>query len=120
MPYVLLVYDHADSLAGLSEHERAVIYGEYEAFSRIEQVAGYRLQPPEKATTLRIDGSRDELNPGPFNDDRLPLAGFYLLQTDDRNHATELARRIPAARLGGAVEIRPLAGEPPEPVPRAH
>ena len=101
MPYVLFVYDRADALAGLSDQERAAIYREYEAFAATEEVAGYRLQPVETATTLPVDGSREEL----------PLAGFYLVQTEDRAHATELARRIPAARLGGAIEIRPLGGE---------
>ena len=74
MPYVLLVYDRADALAGLSEEERAAIYSEYEAFATTTQVAGYRLQPAETATTLRIDGSQDELHSGRLGDERLPLA----------------------------------------------
>jgi hypothetical protein len=42
----------------------------------------------------------------------MPLAGFYLLECADLDGAVEIAGRIPAARLGGAVGIRPLVAEP--------
>jgi hypothetical protein len=45
---------------------------------------------------------------GPFADTKEIFAGFYLLEADDLDAATEVAARIPAARMGGAVEIRPV------------
>ena len=44
----------------------------------------------------------------PFADTKEIFAGFYLLEADDLDQATEIAARIPAARLGGSVEIRPV------------
>ena len=37
------------------------------------------------------------------------VGGFLVLEADDLDAAIEVARRIPAARLGGAIEIRPMA-----------
>ena len=112
MTYVLLVYDHGDSLDALPEAEREAVYGEYEAFARTAGVSGYRLQPPETARTLRIAAGERDLRPGPLVAQAPELAGFYLLDTDDRDRALELAARIPAARLGGAVSIHPLREAP--------
>lgn len=111
MTYALLVYDRDDSLAGLSEPERAAIHTEYENFARTVGIRGYRLQPPDRATTLRIHGGSDDFSPGAVANDVLPLAGFYLVDSDDPERAAELARQIPAARLGGAIQIHPLVGE---------
>ena len=111
MTYALLVYDRDDALARLSEQERAAIHTEYEHFARTAGLTGYRLKPPDRATTLRIHGGSDELSPGPVANDVLPLAGFYLVETDDPERAAALARQIPAARLGGAIQIHPLVGE---------
>jgi hypothetical protein len=112
MHYVLFVYDRPDSLASLSDAERQAVFGEYESLSDIAGLVGHRLQPPETATTLRICAAEQELKAGPFAEDRLPLAGFYLLDSADPDRALEIAGRIPAARLGGAVEIHPLVSEP--------
>jgi hypothetical protein len=111
MTYALLVYDRDDALAGLSEQERAAIHTEYENFARTVGIKGYRLQPTDHATTLRIHGGSDELSPGPVANDVPPLAGFYLVDSDDPGRAVALARQIPAARLGGAIQIHPLVGE---------
>ena len=76
MTYALLVYDRDDSLARLSEQERAVIYAEYEQFARTDGLTGYRLQPPDRATTLRIRSDSEELLSGPVANAVPPLAGF--------------------------------------------
>jgi hypothetical protein len=45
---------------------------------------------------------------GPFADTKEVFGGFYLVEAPDLDSALELAARIPAVRLGGSVEIRPL------------
>ena len=112
MAFALLVYDRSDSLDALGDSERAAVYREYEAFARTPGITGYRLQPPEAASTVRIDGGRRDVRPGPIAGRVPELAGFYLLDTDDPDRALELAARIPAARLGGAVSIHPLREAP--------
>jgi hypothetical protein len=36
------------------------------------------------------------------------FGGYYVFEADNLDEAIELAARIPAARLGGAIEVRPL------------
>jgi hypothetical protein len=110
MTYVLFVYDRADSLTGMREEAQQAIFAEYQALQALPGLVGHRLEAASRATTVRHRDHESTIEHKPFDPD-LPLAGFYLLDTDDREHAIEIAARIPAARLGGAVEIRPLQTE---------
>ena len=47
---------------------------------------------------------------GPFVSVKEALGGYLFFEADDLDAAIELASRIPAARLGGAIEVRPLKG----------
>ena len=40
------------------------------------------------------------------------IAGYFLLEADDLDAALEVAERVPAARMGGGVEVRPLVFPP--------
>lgn len=65
-------------------------------------VSGNALQPTTTATTIRSDVVSD----GPFVETKEALGGYYLMEADDLDAALEIAARIPAARMGGAVEVR--------------
>jgi hypothetical protein len=71
-------------------------------------VGGHQLQPVETATTVRVEDGKTLLTDGPFVDAKEHLGGYYLVEADDLDAALEIAARTPAARLGGAVEVRPL------------
>jgi hypothetical protein len=45
---------------------------------------------------------------GPFAETREQLGGFYLIEADNLDEALAWAARIPAARLTGSVEVRPV------------
>jgi hypothetical protein len=45
---------------------------------------------------------------GPFVAVKEALGGYLFFEADDLDAAIDLASRIPAARMGGAVEVRPL------------
>jgi hypothetical protein len=66
------------------------------------------MQPPETATTVRVDDGKPLTTDGPFVAVKEALGGYLFFEADDLDGAVELASRIPAARLGGAVEVRPL------------
>ena len=76
--------------------------------SRPASSSGDQLQPIETATTVRVQNGETLLTDGPFVDAKEHLGGYLLLEADDLDAALELAARIPAARMGGAVEVRPL------------
>ena len=69
---------------------------------------GLQLQPPEAATTVRVEDGKTLTTDGPFVTVKEALGGYFVYEADDLDAAIELASRIPAARLGGAVEVRPV------------
>lgn len=111
MPHVLFVYDNPDSLATLPEESRQAVYQEYQALAELPDMVGHRLQPGAPGATLTVTDDCERPRLEPVATDGLRIIGFYLLATDDADRATQLAARIPAARLGGAIEIHRLAGE---------
>ena len=69
---------------------------------------GAQLDEPETATTVRVEDGKTLTTDGPFVEIKEAIGGFLFFEADDLDAAIELAARIPAARLGGAVEVRPL------------
>jgi hypothetical protein len=109
MKYALLIYDLPGTYDQLPDDERTAVFGEYSAIGDAPGVyGGAWLQPVETATTLRVEDAHPITTDGSFPETKEFLGGFYLLEADDRDAALELAKRVPAARLGGAIEVRPL------------
>jgi hypothetical protein len=107
--YALLIYNKPDVYDGFTEQESQAVAAEYLAVrsdSRIMSSA--KLAPVETATTIRVQDGDALVTDGPFADTKEVFGGFYLLEADDIEAALELAARMPAARLGGSVEIRPV------------
>ena len=67
------------------------------------------MQGPETATTVRMRGGDTLVTDGPFAEIKEAIGGYCFLDADDLDAAIEVASRIPAARIGGAVEVRPLS-----------
>jgi hypothetical protein len=109
MKYALLIYSNDTEWENLSDDEKNAIYGEYFAISESPGVVGgQELQPAETATTVRVNGGGTLTTDGPFAATKEALGGFYLLEADNLDDAIALAARVPAARRGGAVEVRPV------------
>ena len=109
MKYALLIYEKPGSMDGVGEDERNAIYAEYMALSDDSRcVEGAQLQPIETATTVRVQDGSALTTDGPYADTKEVFGGYYVFDAGNLDEALELAARIPAARRGGAVEIRPL------------
>jgi hypothetical protein len=109
MKYLLQIYPPSDQFEGLSEDEQNAVVGEYLAIRQSPAVTGGdQLQPIETATTVRVQDGQTLLTDGPFVEAKEHLGGYLLVEADDLDAALEIAARIPAARMGGAVEVRPL------------
>ncbi|HMJ36709.1 MAG TPA: YciI family protein [Baekduia sp.] len=68
------------------------------------EVAGMALQPSETATSIRGGVVTD----GPFIETKEVLAGVFVIEARDLDHALALAKLTPIA--DGGVEVRPLLG----------
>jgi len=111
MQYMLLIYsgEATNGFENLSEAEQQAIMGEYYAISETPGVAaGNQLQPSDTATTVRVQDGETLTTDGPFATTKEVLGGYYLLEADDLDAALAIAARIPAARLGGSIEVRPV------------
>ena len=113
MKYATLIYTRPGSHdSELTEAEQVALNGEYMALRQEPQcVGGGHLQPVETATTVRGDGL---ITDGPYADTKEVFAGYFVIEADNLDVALEWAQRIPAVRLGGAVEVRPLVDIPGE------
>jgi hypothetical protein len=104
--YVVLLYSPApaDPLEVPPDELAAQIkYGD-----RIEElggkiVSGFALQPSTTATSIHGEMITD----GPFVESKEVLAGFFVMEARDLDHALRIARECPATWRGG-VEVRPL------------
>jgi len=115
MKYLLLIHQGDTPLPGtpewerLSQEEQGAVYADYQAVNQTPGVTpGLWLESPELATTVRVENDKTLTTDGPFVAVKEALGGYLVLDADDLDGAIALASRIPAARLGGAVEIRPI------------
>ncbi|MFC7894213.1 YciI family protein [Streptomyces sp. NPDC057381] len=109
MRYALMIYSEPGTEESLSDAERAAVLAEYAALADDDRcLDGTWLQSMETATRLRTVGGEVLLSDGPFADTKEVLGGFCLVEAADVDEALELAARVPAVRLGGTVEVRPV------------
>ncbi|MQA76000.1 MAG: hypothetical protein GEU88_16980 [Solirubrobacterales bacterium] len=116
MKYMLLIHQgdtptprDPEAWSRLSEDEQKEVYGAYQAINETPGVSsGVQMQPPETATTVRVQDGKTLTTDGPFVAIKEALGGYLFFEADDLDAAIELAARIPAARMGGAIEVRPI------------
>ena len=109
MQYAMLIYAKPGYTDALSEDDGKAVFADYVALGEDPRTrGGAQLQPIESATTVRVQEGRTLTTDGPYADTKEVLVGYYVFEADDLDEAIALAARIPAARLGGAIEVRPL------------
>jgi hypothetical protein len=117
MKYVMFIYQgdsptprDPEAWAKLSEEEQKQVFADYQALTTNPAVEpGVQMDDPQTATTVRVDSGQTLVTDGPFVEMKEAVAGYFIYEADDLDAAIELASRVPAARLGGAIEIRPHA-----------
>ena len=110
MKYIMLIYQGGalEDQAALTEVEQKQIRADYQGITETPGVTpGLPMGRPENATTVRVEGGRTLTTDGPFVGMKESVGSWFILEADDLDAAIEVASRVPAARYGGAVEIRP-------------
>jgi hypothetical protein len=115
MKFVMLIYlgttplpSSPEAWTTLSEDEQQAVYADYNAINHTPGVTpGLPLGLPQKATTVRVEDGHVVASAGPFVDATRAVGGYLIFEADSLDAAIELAGRVPASRLGGAVEVRP-------------
>ena len=114
--FVLLIYQGSTPLPGmpawdaLPAEEQAKIYADYGAINQTPGVSpGPPLGLPADPRTVRVKEGVIEAVEGPYLGHEGAVGGFMVFEADDLDAAIALAARVPAARHGGAIEVRPTA-----------
>ena len=116
MKYMLLIHQGTtptprdpEAWAQLPEEEQQAVFAAYQQLNQTPGVTpGVQMGDPETATTVRVQDGKTLTTDGPFVSTKEALGGYLFFEADDLDAAIELAKKIPPARLGGAVEIRPI------------
>lgn len=115
MQYVLLIYQGTTPLPGtdewssLDEEEQQAVYADYAALNEMSNVTpGLPLGLPDDARTVRVENGAPSVHDGPFVGTEGSVGGYFVVEADDLDAAIEIAAQVPAARHGGAVEVRPV------------
>jgi hypothetical protein len=116
MKFMLLIHQGTtptprspDEWARLSEDEQNAVFAGYQAVNETPGVTpGLQLADPETASTVRVEDGKTLITDGPFAEIKEAVGGYLHFEADDLDAAIALAARIPAARMGGAIEVRPI------------
>ena len=116
MKYMLLIHQGStptprdpEAWAELPKDEQQAVFAAYQQLNQTPGVTpGVQMGDPETATTVRVRDGNTLTTDGPFVDTKEALGGYLFFEADDLDAAIELAATIPPARLGGAIEIRPV------------
>jgi hypothetical protein len=117
MRYLMLIHQGTtptprdpEAWATLSEEERNQVFADYQAINQTPGVTpGEQMDAPETATTVRVEDGRTLTTDGPFAELKEAIGGYFFFEADNLDDAIAVAARVPAARHGGAVEVRPIA-----------
>ncbi len=71
-------------------------------------VSGEGLEASSTSTTLRLNGGERVLSDGPFAETKEQVGGFYVIKAENLDKAIEWAEKVPSAKGGMPVEIRPV------------
>ena len=116
MKYMLLIHQgdtptprSPEEWNKLSEDEQKAVFADYQAINQTPGVTpGEQMDDPATATTVRVQDGRTLTTDGPFAELKEAIGGYLFFEAENLDAAIELAARVPAARLGGAVEVRPI------------
>jgi hypothetical protein len=116
MKYMLLIHQGTtptpqdpEAWATLSEAEQQGVFAAYQALNETPGLTpGQQMQSPDTATTVRVADGKTLTTDGPFVEIKESIGGYFFYEADDLDAAIDVASRVPAASMGGAVEVRPL------------
>lgn len=117
MQFVMFIYQgttptpyEPERWNALSSDEQQGIYAAYGALNQTTGVTpGLGLTPPAQATTVRVSDGETVTTPGQYATGDGGVSGYLVFEAEDMDDAVSVAATIPAARYGGAIEIRQVA-----------
>lgn len=112
MKFLCLVYFEPEAFAALSPSEKSNVGRDSMAYDQELGRSGHyivaeALQAVSTARTVRVRGGKAKAIDGPFAETKEHLGGFILIDAANMEEATDIAAKIPLAKLG-SIEVRPV------------
>ena len=112
MQYMLLIYSNEAGMAAAPKEAVSQMSAAYMAYTQAMMQAGIlkggdRLRPSSDATTVRVNGGKNQVLDGPYADTKEQLGGYYMIDVPDLDAALSWAARCPGAQYG-TIEVRPI------------
>jgi hypothetical protein len=112
MQYMFLIYGDEQAMLTSTGAETTTMSPAYTAYNAALANAGVliggdRLGPTSTAASVRTRDGKSEVLDGPYAETREQLAGYYIVDVPDLDHAITWASKCPAAR-NGTIEVRPI------------
>ena len=112
MKFMLLVHHDEAAFERIAKERQEQMLAESVALthqlnSQQQYLGASPLQPALSAVVVRVRDGKPVVTDGPFIETREQIAGYFLIDVKDINEATQIAARVPGARIG-TVEVRPL------------
>ncbi len=112
MKYLLLVHHNEEAFGKFSEATRKSMLAESVQLTQMlhaerRYIHASPLQSVATATVVKVRDGKSFVTDGPFVETHEQLAGYFLVEAENKDEAIGIAARIPGARIG-AVEVRPI------------
>ena len=117
MQYTLMFYMSSSEFSDRTDPNRkAAFWGAFLPYMQAVKDAGVfkggaGLEPPDSATTVRVQNGKRSVQDGPYADTKEQLGGFFIIDVPDLDTALDWAARYPAGPHG-VVEVRPNIAAP--------
>lgn len=113
MKYMLLIYDGEETRQTMAAELGKEIMTKWMAFDAdirktTTVIDGAPLESTLTATTLRSSNGQTITSDGPFAETKEQLGGYYVVDANNLDEVTDMARKMPNLSVGGSVEIRPV------------
>lgn len=103
--YMLILFDNVEAFQESSPEEMQEEIGLHMKW--IENLGDhYDSGEPLHLEAKNIKGKQKVVSDGPFIEAKEMIGGFYIINANSLDEATELAKECPVLRLGGSIEVR--------------
>ena len=111
MKYLCLIYIDEQALDMMPPGEMDALNALHVDFNKDIHAKGHfvaaeALASSQMTSCVRIRNGKKSVTDGPFAETKEMVAGFYLIEADSLDEATEIASRIPSSSIG-TIEVRP-------------
>jgi hypothetical protein len=113
MQYALLFYQSPDEFAARRDPKKQeAFWASFIPYMKALHdagivISGAGLEPPDVATSIRLNGGKRQVQDGPFAEAKEQLGGFFIIDVANLDVALEWAARWPA-ELIACIEVRPV------------